>query len=135
MEFTFSRKSWKHAAQRAREAAVDAAGLALAAAQAVGQKAGEAAGRARLRSEVKALEGEIRLQLQAVGELVYATHTGKPSDSEDMQEILEYIDGLYEQLEGRERALRELEGLARTCVCGAENPPETGFCRTCGRPL
>ena len=31
--------------------------------------------------------------------------------------------------------LRELEGLARTCVCGAENPPETGFCRTCGRPL
>ena len=32
-------------------------------------------------------------------------------------------------------ALRELEGLARYCVCGAENPPESGFCRACGRPL
>lgn len=135
MEFKLDRAAWRRAAQRAREAAADAAGLALAAAQAVEQKAEEAAGRARLRSEVKALEEELGLQLQAVGELVYATHTGKPSDSEDMQELLEYIDGLYEQLEGHERALRELEGLVRICVCGEENPPESSFCRACGRPL
>ena len=89
----------------------------------------------KLRCEAARVEGEMDGKLMEAGEMVYATHTGKPSDSEDMQEILEYIDGLYEQLEGRERALRELEGLARTCVCGAENPPETGFCRTCGRPL
>jgi len=88
-----------------------------------------------LSRSIKELEEELRLQLQAVGEMVYATHSGKPSDSEDMQEILEYIDGLHEQLAGHGRALRELEGLARYCVCGAENPPESGFCRACGRPL
>lgn len=135
MTFELSRRAWQQAAQRAREAAADAAGLALAAAQAVEQKAEEAAGRARLRTEVRGMEEEIRLQLQAVGELVYATHTGQPSDSEDMQEILKRIDGLYQRLEGRERALRELEGRARFCVCGAENPPESGLCRVCGRPL
>lgn len=135
MEFEFNKKTLKHAAQRAREAAADAAGLALAAAEVVEQKLDEAAGRARLRSEIKDLEAELRLQLQAVGELVYATHTGQPSDSEDMQEILEYIDSLYEQMEGHGKALRELEGLVRTCVCGAENPPESSFCRECGRPL
>lgn len=135
MELKFDKPSWRRAARRAREAAADAAGLALAAAQALEEKAEEAAGRARLRAEVKDLEEELRLQLQAVGELVYATHSGKPSDSEDMQEILEYIDGLHEQLAGHERALRELEGLVRYCVCGAENPPESGFCRSCGRPL
>ena len=135
MELKFDKPSWKRAARRVREAAADAAGLALAAAQALEEKAVEAAGRARLRAEVKELEEELRLQLQAVGEMVYATHSGKPSDSEDMQEILEYIDGLHEQLAGHGRALRELEGLARYCVCGAENPPESGFCRACGRPL
>ena len=129
MELKFDKPSWKRAARRVREAAADAAGLALAAAQALEEKAEEAAGRARLRAEVKELEEELRLQLQAVGEMVYATHSG------DMQEILEYIDGLHEQLAGHGRALRELEGLARYCVCGAENPPESGFCRACGRPL
>ena len=109
MELRFSKKSWKRAAERAREAAVDAAGLAVAAARTVEEKAEEAAGRARLRTEIKDLEEEIRLQMQAVGELVYATHTGTPSDSEDIQEILEYTDGLYQQLAGRRRALRELE--------------------------
>ena len=135
MELKWDEASWKRMTDRVRGAAADAAGLALIAAQAVEQKASEAAGRARLRSELRALEEEVRLQLQAVGELVYGTHTGRPSDSEDMQEILEYIDGLYEQLEGHERALRELEGRVRFCVCGAENPPERGFCRECGRPL
>ena len=100
MELKFDKPSWKRAARRVREAAADAAGLALAAAQALEEKAEEAAGRARLRAEVKELEEELRLQLQAVGEMVYATHSGKPSDSEDMQEILEYIDGLHEQLAG-----------------------------------
>ena len=135
MELRFSKKSWKRAAERAREAAVDAAGLAVAAARTVEEKAEEAAGRARLRTEIKDLEEEIRLQMQAVGELVYATHTGTPSDSEDIEEILENTDGLYQQLAGRRRALRELEGLARFCVCGEENPPENSFCRACGRPL
>ena len=78
MELRFSKKSWKRAAERAREAAVDAAGLAVAAARTVEEKAEEAAGRARLRTEIKDLEEEIRLQMQAVGELVYATHTGTP---------------------------------------------------------
>ena len=109
--------------------------LAADAVYGAGQMADDLLSSAKLRVRAATVEGEIKGKLTEVGRMVYATHTGTPSDSEDIQEILEYTDGLYQQLAGRRRALRGLEGLARFCVCGEENPPENSFCRACGRPL
>ena len=104
-------------------------------AAAVSRKTEDAVLGAKLRRRIRDLEEEIDLQLAEVGALVYATHTGTPSDSQEMQEILTYIDGLFEELEGHERQLRIMAG-ARFCpACGQENAPEHAFCQDCGKSL
>ena len=67
------------------------------AAAAAGRQAEEAVSRLRLEREIRDLQEEIRLQMQAVGEKIYAAHRGSPSDSGQVQEILEYVDGLREE--------------------------------------
>ena len=37
--------------------------------------------------------------MQMVGEIMYAAHRGSPSDSGEVQRILEFVDGLYEEME------------------------------------
>ena len=63
-------------------------------------RAEEKAGHVRLEREIRDLREEIDLQMQMVGEIMYAAHRGSPSDSEEIQRILEYVDGLYEEMEG-----------------------------------
>ena len=107
MKFTVqipSREEAYLAADRAaRKAKKAAAGLE--------RRAEEAVNRVQLRRTIRDLEEEIGLQLREVGELVYATHRGTPSDSEDIQEILEYVDSLREELEAHQRELRTLAGV------------------------
>ncbi len=89
----------------------------------------------QLRRAITDLQEEIDLQMQAVGEMVYSTHRGTPSDSAVMAQILEYVDSLYEDQETYRRQLRALQG-ARFCPdCGAENDKENAFCTQCGRAL
>ena len=54
--------------------------------------------RVRLTREIKDIQEEIDIQMQEVGEIIYASHRGRPSDSGEIQRILEYVDGLYEEL-------------------------------------
>ncbi|MBR2895538.1 MAG: hypothetical protein IKC03_07775 [Oscillospiraceae bacterium] len=68
-------------------------------------KAEDVLTQSRLQREIADLKEEIDLQMQAVGELLYATHRGKPSNSEEMQKILDYLDSLYEQMEGHQEQL------------------------------
>lgn len=90
---------------------------------------------AKLRRRVRDLEEEIDLQLAEVGALVYATHTGEPSDTGEMQEILSYIDGLYEELAGHEEQLLLMAGYRPCPDCQTMNAPENGFCQECGKKL
>ncbi len=90
---------------------------------------------AKLRRRVRDLEEEIDLQLAEVGALVYATHTGSPSDTGEMQEILAYIDGLYEELAGHEEQLLLMAGCRPCPDCQTMNAPENAFCQECGRKL
>jgi hypothetical protein len=53
----------------------------------------------RLEREIRDLQEEIDLQMQMVGEIMYAAHRGSPSDSGEVQRILEFVDGLYEEME------------------------------------
>lgn len=104
-------------------------------AAAVSQKTGDAVLAAKLQKRVKDLEEEIDLQLAEVGALVYATHTGNPSNTGEMQEILEYIDGLYEEIAGHERQLLLMQGFQACPACEAVNAPENAFCQECGKSL
>lgn len=102
---------------------------------AVSGKAGDTLAYAKLRRAVTDLEDEIDLQLCDIGRLIYATHCGTPTDSEEIQKILEYVDGLYEEIEGHERQMKLMRG-ARFCgVCGAENAAGNVYCQDCGQPF
>jgi len=91
--------------------------------------------RSKLLRRSKELEDEIDLQFAEIGALIYATHTGTPSSSEDIQEILTYVDSLFEELEGHEKQLLILDGIQFCPVCGGENAPENSFCQECGKKL
>ena len=96
--------------------------------------AGDAIACAKLRRAIDELEDEIALQMCAIGELVYATHCGTPSDSDEMQKILEYLDDLHDEVEAHEREIKLIRGSCLCEVCGAENTAAT-VCRSCGAPL
>ena len=101
----------------------------------LGEKAAELLTLAGLRRTVSDLEDEIMLQMCALGELVYATHCGNPSDSDEMQRILEYIDDLHDEIEGHEQEIKFLRGI-RTCpMCGSDVSGKDVFCEECGQSL
>ena len=90
---------------------------------------------AKLHRAINDLEDEIDLQLCDIGRLVYATHIGTPSDSEEIQKILTYVDGLYEEIAAHEDELDHLRGVRVCGVCGAENAYDNIYCQDCGNPF
>jgi len=129
------KETWLQLLDQVKETAETVADKAQTGAAMVACKADDAIARARLQRRMKDLEEEIDLQLAEIGALVYATHTGTPSDSREMQEILTYIDGLYQELDAHERQLRMMQGFVYCPVCGAENPGANAFCQDCGKNL
>ena len=110
----------------------DAAGRG---AKAAGKTAETAARYAKLKLEEADLTAQVRRRLQRVGEMVYATHTGDPTDSEAMEAVLREIDGLRETLREKERQRLGLRGIRACGGCGARNDRENEYCTNCGRPL
>ena len=117
-----------------RRAAVRAGGLAVGAASDVSRKTGELAASAKLCFRAASLEGQVEGTLAEVGELLYATHTGSPTDSEVLQAKLENIDALKAELAEINRQLGR-ETAAACPACGAESRPGDVFCRNCGGKL
>lgn len=101
----------------------------------LGTKASDAIACAKLHRAINELEDEIDLQLCDIGRLIYATHIGNPSDSDEIQKILEYVDGLYEEIAAHEQELDLLQGLRFCPACNAENTAANAFCQDCGHPL
>ena len=98
-------------------------------------RADELVERVRLLHAISELEKESSLQMRAIGELVYATHRGTPSDSEEMQQILEYLDDLNDEIEGHVQQLNQLEGIIPCPICGENTHKTDTFCQNCGQPL
>ena len=111
---------------RAGTFALGALGLACEGAE----KAAEAV---RLRYEAARVEGEMDEKLMEAGEMVYATHTGTPTESGELLAKLQEIDGLKAQLS----ELNEVLGrtVSACPVCGAAVQEGDRFCRTCGGKL
>lgn len=135
IKITYSKERWEALARRAREKVQTAAELAKAGAGLVEERTEAVRAHARLEREIKDLQEEIGLQMQAVGEVMYASYKGRPSDSECIQQILEYVDGLYEQLEAHQQELEAAQGKLVCAACGAANDPGYVYCHNCGHPL
>ena len=135
IKITYSRERWEDLTRRAREKFQSAAELAKAGAEKMGEKAEGLRVQTRLEKEIRDLQEEIDLQMQTVGEVMYSAHKGSPSDSDCIQQILEYVDGLYEQLEAHKQELDAIQGRVICTACGAGNDPGYLYCQNCGQHL
>lgn len=115
--------------------AVSAVGSATGAAYTVSRKATALVSVGKLNIRIADLRAEVTRQLQTVGEMVYATHTGDPTSSEELLEKLREIDALNEQINALNAELRAQRGSAVCPVCGAEAKPGDVYCRGCGARL
>lgn len=102
---------------------------------AIRTKASDTLAYAKLHHTVAELEDEIALQLRAIGELVYATHRGTPSDSGEMQKILEYVDDLHDEIDGHKEQMKLLLHIVPCPICGEDVTEGDVYCQNCGQPL
>ena len=76
----------------------------------------------------------VKTKLQELGELLYATHTGTPTESEVLFAKMEEIDALKAEIAELEAALGRAKNSACE-TCGAEIQEGDAFCRECGDVL
>ena len=94
----------------------------------LGRAAGDLVDSTKRKFRLAALEGAVEGTLAEVGELLYATHTGTPTDSQVLQEKLEKIDALKAEIS-------RMQGTAVCPICGAAARSGDVFCRECGGKL
>ncbi|MBE6963879.1 MAG: zinc ribbon domain-containing protein [Ruminococcaceae bacterium] len=121
--------------EQVRRGAVRAGDAAADAAYGVGKMAGELLSVAKLNVRIMDQKAAVNLAMRQLGELLYATHTGDPTESEVLQAKLEEIDALKAEIAALEAQIRKEKG-AQTCgVCGAAIRKDDAFCRKCGGKL
>ena len=115
--------------------AVQAGDVAADVAFGVGKKAGELLSVAKLRVRIASLEGDVKDRFSQIGELLYATHTGAPTESEVLLVKLQEIAGLKAEIARMQAEIRKEEE-AHTCpTCGAFVKEGDAFCGACGGKL
>ena len=118
-----------------RRTAGQLGGTAADAAWGVGKRAEELMSAARLRLRIAALEGREEGCFAEIGEMLYATHTGHPTDSDALLEKLREVDGLRAEIARLERQRSRLQGRRVCPVCGAAVREGDIYCRECGGKL
>ena len=90
---------------------------------------------AKRQLEIADLRAGVNVGLRELGELLYATHTGAPTESEVLLEKLQEIDGLKAEIAQLQSEIRKEES-AHTCpTCGAFVKEGDAFCGACGGQL
>jgi hypothetical protein len=120
---------------RVQSTAVRAGGAAADAACGVGRRAGALLSTAKLNIRVTELRGQVNTALQEAGAMLYATHTGTPTDSNILLAKLEEIDALYAQIDALNAQIGREEAAHTCATCGARTQDGDQFCRECGGKL
>ena len=112
--------------------AVQVSDVAVDAVYGAGRKAGELVDAARVQLRIVDRKAEVNLVLRELGEILYATHVGEPSDSEIMLAKLQEIDALKAEIAELENRLGRKPAPAICETCGAEVKENAAFCGECG---
>lgn len=107
-------------------------------AQDLGRRATQWISSGKLNIRVMDLKNQVSEKLREVGEMVYSTHTGSPTDSESLLQKLREIDQLHAQIQALDAEIRQ--GREPQCapvcpVCGVPARKSDKFCRSCGTKL
>ena len=115
--------------------AIQASDVAADAAYGVGKKAGELLSVAKLNIRIMDRKAEVNNALKEVGEILYATHTGDPTDSDVLLAKLQEIDALKAEIAELQAQIGKEEA-AHTCpTCGEFVREGANFCGECGGSL
>lgn len=101
----------------------------------VEQRTEEASISRHLELEILGLEDQVDEELRRIGLMVYGTHTGTHTSSDELLSTLEEIDRLKNRIARARGQLVRLRG-GRPCGrCGAAAREDDRFCRSCGAKL
>ena len=114
---------------------VQAGDFAADAAYGASKAASQLVSVAKLNIRIMDRKAEVNRALKEAGEIIYATHTGEPSDSEVLLAKLREIDALKAEIAGMQAEIKKEEA-AHTCpTCGAFVREGDVFCGECGGKL
>ena len=121
----------------AADAAADAKETAADVAYIANHMGTELLANAKARIRIVELESQVNAGLKELGRMLYATHTGTPTESEVMIEKLEQIDKLNEEIASLKGSIvKETPVAVPACpTCCAETREGDEFCRECGGKL
>lgn len=88
-----------------------------------------------LKWDIMDLQARRKRKLLLVGKLVYATHTGRPTDSDLLQRALEQVDAVTKELRRKEAELARICGVRFCPGCGSSEDARHIYCSHCGRRL
>ena len=88
-----------------------------------------------LKWDIMDLQTRRKRKLLLVGKLVYATHTGKPTDSDVLEKALLQVDALTKELREKEAELSRICGVRFCPGCGSTEELSHVYCSRCGRRL
>ena len=129
------KENWSRLCRHTRKTAEEVSAVARAGASRAGQAAENAVLYTRTKMAIMDLKAEINVQLRTVGEMVYATHSGDPTNSDTIHSILEQIDQLKKELRQKEGRLKALRGIRICPACGSANPAGHTYCSGCGQRM
>ena len=129
-------ETMKALADKAGRTACAAADTAADVAYGAGRAARRLLSVSKLNLCIADLQGQIDQKLQEAGMMLYATHTGDPTGSDELLDKLQEIDGLYARIDELHRQIDRLKGQAVLCpACAGEVRRGDVFCRSCGIKL
>jgi transposase len=107
-------------------------------AQDMGKRATQWLSAGKLNIRIMDLKNQVSEKLREVGQMVYSTHTGSPTDSESLLQKLREIDQLNAQIQALTAEMqqgKEPQGAVVCPICGALARKNDKFCRSCGAKL
>lgn len=96
------------------------------------KKSGEILELGKLKIAAVDTQNEINKAFCELGRALYNAEKSGSEDAEELKQMIDNIDNLYEKLSVQEEQYRELKNEKKCSSCGAKCSDKSNFCSVCG---